>query len=57
MLRYFFAFLALAMVAAIFGYGAVGDYSWPGARTFCFVFLALAGLTFVVGGGFGRRAA
>src|SRR2546427_70606 len=56
MLRYVIVFLVLALIAAFFGFGGAGDYSWPAARNFSYVFLALAGLTFVFGGGLGGRA-
>ena len=45
MLRYVIVFLVLALIAAFFGFGGAGDYSWPAARNFSYVFLALAGLT------------
>ena len=57
MLRLVLVFLVLALVAGIVGYGGFADDSWQGARTYMVVFLALAALTFLFGGGFGRRSA
>jgi uncharacterized membrane protein YtjA (UPF0391 family) len=57
MLRLVFLLLALALVAGIVGYSGFADDSWHGARTYMVVFLALAALTFLFGGGFGRRSA
>jgi uncharacterized membrane protein YtjA (UPF0391 family) len=51
MMRYVVVFLVLALVAALFGYGGMGAYSWEGARTFFYVFLVLAGITFLFGSG------
>ena len=45
-------FLVVALIAAFIGYAGVANYSWEGARTFFFVFLILAALLFVYGGGF-----
>jgi uncharacterized membrane protein YtjA (UPF0391 family) len=55
MLRLFFGFLVLAAIAALFGFGGMGDYSWEGARKFVYVFLVLAGMTFIFGSGVFRQ--
>ena len=57
MMRIFIGCLALAAVAALFGFGGMGDYSWEGARKFFYVFLVLAGMTFIFGSGVFRRTA
>jgi uncharacterized membrane protein YtjA (UPF0391 family) len=57
MLRFFFGFLVLAVIAGLFGFGGMGDYSWEGARKFFYVFLVLAGMTFIFGSGFFRQTA
>jgi len=57
MMRIFIGCLALAAVAALFGFGGMGDYSWEGARKFFYVFLVLAGMTFIFGSGALRRTA
>jgi hypothetical protein len=49
--------LVAALIAALFGYGAFGDYSWPGARNFFYFFLVLAGLTVIFGTGVLRKSA
>ena len=51
MARFLIGFLVLAAIAALFGFGGMGDYSWEGARKFFYVFLVLAGMTFVLGSG------
>jgi uncharacterized membrane protein YtjA (UPF0391 family) len=60
MLRLAIVFLVIALIAGFFGYAGVANYSWEGARTFFFVFLVLAALSFFFGGGysgaFGRRS-
>ncbi len=57
MMRIFIGLLALAAVAALFGFGGAGDYSWEGARNFFYLFLVLAAMTFIFGGGALRRTA
>lgn len=47
-------FLAIALIAALFGFGVVSAESWFIAKIFFFVFLVLAVLTFV-GGFLSRR--
>jgi uncharacterized membrane protein YtjA (UPF0391 family) len=49
MLRLTGAFLILALVAALFGFGSVFSHSWDGARILFFIFTVLAVLSFVVG--------
>lgn len=55
MLRYAIAFLVIALVAALFGYGGVAGYSMEGAKILFFVFVVLAVLTFL-GGRFRGRS-
>ena len=55
MLRYAIAFLVIALVAALFGYGGVAGYSMEGAKILFFVFIVLAVLTFL-GGRFRGRS-
>jgi uncharacterized membrane protein YtjA (UPF0391 family) len=57
MMRIFIGLLALAAVAALFGFGGMGDYSWEGARNFFYLFLVLAAATFIFGSGALRRTA
>jgi uncharacterized membrane protein YtjA (UPF0391 family) len=49
MLRYAIAFLVIALIAALFGFGVVADYSWAGAKILFFIFLVLAVLSFLGG--------
>jgi len=55
MLRLANAFLIIALVAALLGFGGVASYSWAGAKILFVVFLILAVLSFL-GHGFRRRA-
>lgn len=48
------AFLIIALIAALFGFGVVSAESWLLAKIFFFIFLVLSVLTFV-GGFFVRR--
>jgi uncharacterized membrane protein YtjA (UPF0391 family) len=48
------AFLVIALVAALFGFGIVSSDSWLLAKVFFFVFVVLAVLSFV-GGFFVRQ--
>jgi hypothetical protein len=57
MLRIFFGLLVLAAIAALFGFGGMGDYSWEGARKFFYFFLVFAGMTFIFGSGVFSRPA
>jgi uncharacterized membrane protein YtjA (UPF0391 family) len=57
MMRYVVVFLVLALIAALFGYGGMGSYSWEGAKTFFYIFLVLAGITLLFGSGLLRRTA
>jgi len=47
------AFLVIALIAALVGFGAVESLAWGGAKILFFIFLVLAVLTFL-GGYFGR---
>ena len=49
MLRLSAAFLGLAILAALFGFGAAFGFSWEWARLSFFIFTALAVLSFVGG--------
>jgi uncharacterized membrane protein YtjA (UPF0391 family) len=55
MLRFVIGFLVLAAIAGLFGFGGMGEYSWEGARKFFYLFLVLAGMTFIFGSGAFRR--
>jgi len=48
------AFLVIALIAGLFGFGVVSSGSWMLAKIFFFIFLVLAVLAFV-GGFFARR--
>lgn len=50
------AFVVIALIAGLFGFGVVSAESWVVAKIFFFVFLVLAVLAFV-GGFFTRRNA
>ena len=43
------AFLVIALIAALVGFGAVESLAWRGAKILFFVFLVLAVLAFVGG--------
>lgn len=47
MLRLAIVFLVIALIAAVFGFGIVADYSWAGAKIPFAVFLILAVPSFV----------
>jgi uncharacterized membrane protein YtjA (UPF0391 family) len=51
MLRWAILFLIVALIAGLFGFGAVSGIAWDAAKLLCFVFLVL----FVVSLIFGRR--
>jgi len=53
MLRLAIVFLVIGLIAALFGYGGVANYSYEGARIIFFVFIILALLSFL-GGRFRR---
>lgn len=55
MLRYAIAFLVIALIAALFGFGGVAGISMDAARILFFVFVVLAVLTFL-GGRFRGRS-
>jgi uncharacterized membrane protein YtjA (UPF0391 family) len=48
-LRLALLFLVIALVAALFGFGLVADYSSAAAKILFFVFLILAVLSFLAG--------
>jgi uncharacterized membrane protein YtjA (UPF0391 family) len=50
MLRLAVVCLAIALIAALFGFVGVASYSWAGARILFYVFLFLAVLALLVGG-------
>jgi uncharacterized membrane protein YtjA (UPF0391 family) len=47
MLRLAIVFLVIAMIAAVFGFGGIEQYSWAGAKILFFIFLVLAVLSFI----------
>jgi uncharacterized membrane protein YtjA (UPF0391 family) len=51
MLRLALVFLVIALIAALFGFGLVADYSFVAAKILFFVFLVLAVLS-LLGGAF-----
>lgn len=53
MLRLAVLFLVVALVAALFGFGLVADYSYGAAKILFVIFLILAVLSFL-GGSFRR---
>ena len=55
MLRVATVFLALALIAALFGFGSALGVSWEGARLLFFAFAVLAVLS-LVGAAYRRRA-
>ncbi len=55
MLRLAALFLVIALIAALFGFGYVHEFSWEGARIVFFVFAVLSVLS-LVGGAYRRRA-
>ena len=40
----------IALIAALFGFGSVFNFSWEGAKILCLAFLVLAVVSFLVGG-------
>ncbi len=55
MLRLAIAFLVIALLAALLGFGNIANFSWEGAKILFFVFLILAVLSFF-GSYRGKRA-
>jgi uncharacterized membrane protein YtjA (UPF0391 family) len=55
MLRLALAFLVIALLAALFGYGGLAVLSFQAAEILFFVFLVLALLTLVAGAARGKR--
>jgi len=49
MLRLALVFLVVALIAALFGFGLVADYSYDAAKMFFFVFVVLAVLSLLGG--------
>jgi uncharacterized membrane protein YtjA (UPF0391 family) len=49
MLRLAILFLVIALIAALFGFGLVADYSFVAAKILFFVFIVLAVLSFLGG--------
>jgi uncharacterized membrane protein YtjA (UPF0391 family) len=47
MLRLALVFLVVAMIAALFGFGLLADFSFDAAKILFFVFLVLAVISFV----------
>ena len=47
MLRLAIVFLIVAMVAALFGFGLLADFSFDAAKILFFVFLVLAVVSFI----------
>lgn len=47
MLRLAIVFLIVAMIAALFGFGLIADFSYDAAKILFFVFLVLAVVSFV----------
>jgi len=55
MLRLAIAFLVIALITGLFGWGLISGYAWEGAKILFVIFLILAVLSFVFHG-FGRRS-
>lgn len=55
MLRLAIAFLVIALIAALLGFGGVAALSWEGAKILFVIFLILAVLSFL-GYGYRRRS-
>ena len=47
MLRMALAFLVIALVAALFGFGLIADFTFDAAKLLFFVFLVLAVISFI----------
>lgn len=47
MLRLAILFLVVALVAGLFGFGAIAETSWVGAKVLCLAFLVLAAVAFL----------
>ena len=47
MLRLALIFLVVALVAALFGFGLIADFSFDAAKILFFVFLVLAVISFI----------
>ena len=49
MIRFAIVFLVIALVAALFGFGAVASYSWEGAKILFFIFLVAFVVSLLMG--------
>jgi uncharacterized membrane protein YtjA (UPF0391 family) len=49
MFRYAVVFLAIALIAALFGFSGIISYAWAGAKILFVIFLILAVIAFVGG--------
>jgi uncharacterized membrane protein YtjA (UPF0391 family) len=56
MLRLALVFVAIALIASLFSFGLIADFSFPAARAVFFTFLVLAVLAFVLDAVQGRTA-
>jgi uncharacterized membrane protein YtjA (UPF0391 family) len=56
MLRLAIVFLIVALVAALFGFGLIADFSFDAAKLLFFVFLVLAVISFIADAFRGRTA-
>jgi uncharacterized membrane protein YtjA (UPF0391 family) len=54
MLRMALAFLLIAMVAALFGFGLIADFTFDAAKILFFLFLVLAVISFIADAFSGR---
>ena len=50
MLRWAILFLIVAIIAGLFGFGAVAGLAWDGAKLLCVIFLILAVFSLIFGG-------
>ena len=56
MLRMALVFLVIALIAALFGFGLIADYTFSAAKIMFFVFLVLAVVSFIADAFRGRPA-
>ena len=54
MLRLALTFLVVALIAALFGFGLIANFTFEAAKVLFVVFLVLAAVTFIVNVGRGR---
>jgi uncharacterized membrane protein YtjA (UPF0391 family) len=57
MLRMALAFLVIALIAGLFGFGLVEGVAWQGAQVLFFLFLVLAVIAFIANAAGGRDTA